>query len=352
MSKENEKSVLTKKRKIQLTIVSIVLGLTIIIAFGEIAIRIFNPQPYLSPRWQFSNGYGAMLYPNVTMTNAMPGKWQFKYKINDLQYRGKLIPIADTYSKDNIVILGDSYGFGTGVNDGEEFAAILASQVNEDYEVINLSVGGWGLTQQIRRYYEFGMQYKPKVVVLQYCNNDLKDNFSNKVTIIENNQFKFIDSDLSINWVKKYMSKSFIQKSQIYNLFRNNLYKFFERKAVAAHLNKFEKQNNEIPTEEKFYGDLLTLFVNDLHKQGIEVIMISVNKHLERSKHVNKIVDELNDNNYLNYVNVTPWFENIDDFGSPEGHIWGEIGHRILGENLAKVILEDPEIDNLEEVSY
>ncbi len=343
MDKQSPKRTLSKKRKIQFTIISLLLAFAIIIAFGEIVIRIFSPQPYLYPRWQFSDGYGAMLYPNVTMTNEMPGKWRFKYKINELQYRGKLVPIAETYEKDNIVILGDSYGFGTGVNDGEQFSAIMASKLKQNYDVINLSVGGWGLTQHIRRYQEFGKLYKPKIVVIQYCNNDLKDNFSNKVTVIVNNQLEFVDSELSINWVKKYLSNSFIQKSQIYNLFRNNVYKFFEKQAVAEQLNQAEKQNSGVSKEEEFYGKLLQIFTRELHEQGIKVILISVNEHLERSDHLQKVVHELSEKKYLNYVNVNPWFKNVDNFQSPEGHIWGKKGHKILGENLARFINENEE---------
>ena len=57
--------------------------------------------------------------------------------------------------KPNIVLLGDSYTFGFGVNDGNEFAAVMSRELSSDYNIINTGVGGWGLTQQIRRYYEF-----------------------------------------------------------------------------------------------------------------------------------------------------------------------------------------------------
>lgn len=338
MNQEKTKRVLTVKRKIQFTIISLLLGFMVIIAFGEILIRIVNPQPYLYPRWQYSSSYGAILYPNVTMVNKRPGIWKFKYQINSLRYRGKPVPIAKVYRKNNIVVLGDSYGFGTGVNDGEEFAAILGRELKENHEVINLSVGGWGLTQHIRRFYEFGKLYQPKIVILQYCKNDLRDNFSNRVTVIKNDEFKFVNSELSVNWVKKYMSKSFIQKSQIYNLFRNNIYKLYEDKEVDAQLNLRKAENNNAPKAEIFYADLLTLFAEELGSQGISVIMISVNGDLEKSDYLKSVVNHLNRTKHFKYVNVNPWFASMRDYGSPEGHIWGKKGHKILGENLVKVI--------------
>ena len=147
------------------------------------------------------------------MINACPGRWEFTYTTNEYQYRGLPVPISNIYEKENIIVLGDSYSFGQGVNDGDEYPAIIDAQLKEDFNVINLSVGGWGLTQQIRRYYEFGQLYSPKIVLLQFCANDPHDNFKNMVTIIENGRFKFQNSNNTINFVKKFLSKKdFLKK--------------------------------------------------------------------------------------------------------------------------------------------
>lgn len=63
------------------------------------------------------------------MIQACPGKWKFTYTINEYQYRGRMIPISNSYEKENIIILGDSYSFGHGVNDREEYAAIMANKL-------------------------------------------------------------------------------------------------------------------------------------------------------------------------------------------------------------------------------
>ena len=216
-------------RKLIYSVVVALFVLLVVVVLGEFSIKLINPQPSMHPRWKFSEKYGSELFRNTKMVHERPGHWKFIYTINDYQYRGKLTPISEKYSKDNIIILGDSYSFGQGVNDGEEFAAILGKELQGQFNVINLSVGGWGLTQQIRKYYEFGRLYSPKIVLLQFCNNDPRDNFKNRVVSVENGEFKFHNSSTFINRIKKYLSGSAIQKSQIYNLFRNDLYQIFWR---------------------------------------------------------------------------------------------------------------------------
>ena len=197
MKDNSKKSVvrqISTKRRIIFSIITAFIVLIIIFVIGELSIRIFHPHKYMYPRFKFSKKYGHILFENCKMIHTCPGKWKFIYTINEYQYRGKLIPISNSYDKKNIIILGDSYSFGHGVNDGDEYPEIMAEKLNDNFNIINLSVSGWGLTQQIRRYYEFGQLYLPKVVLLQFCSNDPEDNFNNKVTIIKDGRFIFQNS--------------------------------------------------------------------------------------------------------------------------------------------------------------
>ena len=293
------------------------------------------------PRWKFSEKYGAELFKNKKMVHEKLGRWKFIYTINDYQYRGRLTPISKEYSRENIIILGDSYSFGTGVNDGEEYASIMAEKLQGQYNVINLSVGGWGLTQQIRRYYEFGKLYLPKIVILQFCRNDPRDNFKNKVVIIENGKLKFQNSSNTINWIKKYLSNSIIQKSQIYNLFRDNLYRLLAKKIINEDIALYRKSDgtgNEVLPEEQFYNELLEIFVNDLNQKDVAVIMISVDNQLSSYPAIKSKVSELNSKKLIDYIEVMSWLKKVKNYATPEGHRWGKIAHNIIGVNMAEII--------------
>ncbi len=68
------------------------------------------------------------------------------------------------------------------------------------------------------------------------------------------------------------------------------------------------------------------------------MFFISVIDGLTKFTLIDENVLGLDRENYLKYVEVAEWFVGIKEYGSPEGHGWGRKGHRIIGENLAKVI--------------
>ena len=342
IGKYNSEKQITLKKKILFSVILTMILLGVVIVVGELSVRTINPQKVLHPRWKFSEKYGFELFENTQMVHERPGHWKFIYTINDFKYRGKLTPISGKYSKKNIIILGDSHSFGTGVNDGEEFAAVMGKELQDEFNVINLSVGGWGLTQQIRRYYEFGQLYLPKIVLLQFCENDPRDNFKNKVVIIENGKFKFQNSSNSINEIKKYLSESIIQKSQIYNLFRNDIYWFFANQKINKNIGLYKEDrgfDDETLPEEQFYNELLELFIIDLNQKGITVMMISVENELDFYPTIKTKVSELISKELIDYLEVISWLKNISDYNTPEGHPWGGEAHSIIGRKIAKAIL-------------
>ena len=174
-------STVGKGRKLVLRL--ILLGIVIVIpaVFAEIFLRFFFPQVYMVPRYQYSPLYGHELPPSTVIFKAKPGRWRFTLTVNEYGYRGKAIPISNIYYKKNIVVLGDSNSMGSGVDDGEEYPSVLSRELSDRYDVINLAVGGYGLAQQIKRYYEFGKLYDPDIVIIQIVPNDVDDNYFHRV---------------------------------------------------------------------------------------------------------------------------------------------------------------------------
>jgi len=329
-------------------IVMLSLALVVSVVGGELFVRFLAPQVSMSPRWKYSEQYGALLYENAKMIHAMPGRYEYTYSINEYGYRGKTIPISNLYERDNIVVLGDSYAFGTGVNDGEEFPSIMGELLNPDYDVINLSVGGYGLTQEIRRFYEFGVLFAPKIVILQLCRNDPADNLFNKVTEVQGGRFVFRNTKNPIAWFKVYLSQSVIQRSQLYNFFRSRLYDAVRADVVVdARTNLETTQRSTSDTaasvEDQFHNELLGAFAGNLHQRGIRLLMISVNGQLDQRPAIARSVRTLERQGLLEYVEVIPWFEGLKSsaYLSPEGH-WGAKAHLIIGQNLASVVRRIP----------
>lgn len=326
-------------RRLAQSLALMVAAIIVTLIVAEVAVRFIKPQDSMYPRWQYSAEYGFMLYPNRTMVHEKPGRWRFTYTTNDLQYRGPRIPITDSYTKTNIVILGDSYTFGTGVNDDEVFAAVLADSLRERYDVVNLGVGGWGLSQEIRRYYEFGALYDPRFVILQYCGNDLLDNLRNPVTDIENGKFVFHNSVNTTNWIKRFLSDSIIQRSQLYNLVRQPMaLRAIDRDLAGRGV--VTGAEKEVPVDQKLHADLLETFARDLRDGGRTLILIQVDHNIEQAPYLAARVRALEDERLLTYLDVERGLEGMDDFKSKEGHRWGRKAHRVIGKELARTVVK------------
>jgi hypothetical protein len=333
-------------REARLSAGLVAIGLLVSLALGEVLVRSFLPVASLYPRYKYSREYGLVLFPGARMIHTRPGHFRFRYTINELGYRGEAVPLSRTYLTHNVVVLGDSYSFGQGVDDGDEFPSRLGRLLGEGYRVINLATPSWGLTQEVRRYSDFGRHYQPSLVILQFCENDLEDNLNNRVALTEDGSIRFVDSNSSINWTKQYLSRSALQKSQLYNLVRERLYEFARRRIIRRE----EALNSaaapfplEVPFQERVYSDLLTAFSRMTHQDGVRLIMISVNGQLEKFTHIRKTVCRLQNEGSLEYLDVRPWFAGVTDYQSPEGHIWGSLGHQIMAEHLFQAITQRPE---------
>jgi hypothetical protein len=208
--------------------------------------------------------------------------------------------------------------------------------------VLNLGEPGWGLTQEIRRYYDAGAKYDPKIVVLQFCANDPYDNVANRVTVVENGEFKFLDSTNSLNFVKKYLSRSVVQRTQLYNFFRTRASHLLLDRMTQKAANQLDNaspadsaKSDVIPGVERTYIELLQPFAARLHAEGRALWVISVDHQLEQFPHINAAVHDLDARGELHYFEVTDWLKGHEPYHSPEGHLWGAPAHALIGEHLA-----------------
>ena len=311
----------------------------------EVMLRLFAPQPYIYPRYQYSERYGQVLYPSTVMVAEAPGAWRFTYTTSEYGFRAPTVPVSNRYDLANIVVIGDSYSFGIGVDDGQEFPAVLAQLLAGQANVVNLGVPGYGLTQEIRLYYEFGRLFDPRLVLLQFANNDPDDNLFYKVTQIENGRFVFHhDRSISpfLQSVKNFLGRSIIQRSQVYNYVRNMAYETVRERTVSRTLQQDISTADREPenSKEDFHNTLLELFVQDLHQRNVAVVLIGVDGHLAQFPRVLAKVKELARRGLLTHVATEPWFEGVSSYASPEGHKWGARAHRIVAQQLAPILAE------------
>jgi lysophospholipase L1-like esterase len=96
---------------------------------------------------------------------------------NALGYRGEGVPLAKPGGQLRVLYVGDSFTFGSYVDDDESMPARLQhhlASVCGDVAVINAGLGGSTITEH-RPMIERGLQTRPDLVVLQFSENDVTD---------------------------------------------------------------------------------------------------------------------------------------------------------------------------------
>ncbi|MDF0643870.1 MAG: hypothetical protein P0111_07545 [Nitrospira sp.] len=297
----------------------------------EILVRLIAPQTELYPRYQYSERFGHRMAESATIVNQLPGVWRFNYRTNEYGYRISRTKLSNSYDRLNVVVLGDSNTFGIGVNDGEEYSAVLGEELAEMANVINLGVGGFGLTNEIRTFYEFGLLFQPAVVVLQFASSDPNDNLYEMVTTVEEGRFSFhLAHSMSdtMGKVKQWLSDSILQRSAAYNLTRNYVYSFWRTQVVEQSLSGVKQD------KEAFHNMLLMTFAKDLKRRGIPLILFDVPGDFAMWPGILWEVEAMGRQGLLRHLQTDNWFEGVTDYGTPEGHAWGAKGHRTVAGHL------------------
>jgi hypothetical protein len=112
--------------------------------------------------------------PNVAKRGAYWGHARVA-RTNALGWRDVPREIAKTPGKTRALVIGDSFVFGTGVDDGERASDLLEKKF-PGLEAWNLGVTAYGPDQELRVLELFGQSYAPDVVVWFTClSNDVED---------------------------------------------------------------------------------------------------------------------------------------------------------------------------------
>jgi len=72
-----------------------------------------------------------------------------------------------------ILVLGDSFTMGVGVEEGQRFTEVLEA-IEPSWRVDNLGMAGWGLDLMVRALEAFGAKADPDVVVLAFYTDDFR----------------------------------------------------------------------------------------------------------------------------------------------------------------------------------
>lgn len=196
----------------------IIITMAIAIAFfiSEFAIRFISPQMTGPIQFAFDAELGEIPVPNQIGRRRLPGNYDYTYSNNSKGFRGKKEYNYEKNVNLRVLILGDSFAYGIGVDDEQTVGYYLENNILTFFgsvEVINASNGGKGTDYELKVFQTLGYKYQPDLTVLAFFRNDFEDNERGQYYIVSNDG-KVLAKDLSATCGSK---KAFLMSLPGYN---------------------------------------------------------------------------------------------------------------------------------------
>lgn len=233
-----------RKRDFKKNILLLISVILIFLIFFEIILRIFG-----SPLYGFQKGmFQSDELMGYKLSVNYNGKHSVYGKIVSIQTNSKGMRDFRNYSyeksKPRILILGDSMSFGNGVEFNESYVEILRKKFNDEVEVINFGVPGYGINNEYLSFIYEGKKYSPDIILIQFTLNDFGIHYVNNINGTE-----------IINWNYTYIAdkNGFLESGEgiraihLFLLRTSRTYSFFYTKSrlvLSQVIDKYWKNQN------------------------------------------------------------------------------------------------------------
>ncbi|MHC4083595.1 MAG: SGNH/GDSL hydrolase family protein [Planctomycetota bacterium] len=350
--------------------VRIVLGMMYCLIVCELFLRLFSPVPLLPHGFRVTT-YGLRGNEiNRNYRHTTP-EYCINIRTNSKGIRAdREIPYKRTDGVKRIVLLGDSFGMGYGVNLEDTFSSqmkkfLQGSEVNS--EIVNLGVPAYGNTEELVVLKEEGLKYQPDLVLLAWHPSDYSENVQSNLFGLENGRL--------IRRNKTYLPKARIREFlfqfgayrwiagnvQFYKFIRNVVYLHI-RKPIAAAKTKLSAivssrpgkgdMKTEIQTDRnkpdgayrrKLTIELLKEMKRECISNGANFLIFDIPIRISRTEFESRFLGSEDDTiKYFDVFNPIELFKRQNGkkiyWEKSEGH-FTPLGCRIVGKGLAEFAL-------------
>lgn len=159
------------------------------VAAVEAGLRLFFPQPLLEsyrvadaggPLTRRDPEIGWTLKPDVAGLQG-PAAWEAGLTTNADGFRDGAHAAAKAPGTYRVIVLGDSFVFGSGVPQAAVLTRRLAARLGPGFEIVNLGVPGYGTDQELLTLRRWGKRLAPDLVVAGFFWNDVMENASAEI---------------------------------------------------------------------------------------------------------------------------------------------------------------------------
>ena len=273
-------------------------------------------------------------YDSGQFYTLKPGNFQYENREFDNEFSVNSLGLRDderSLQSPEIIVLGDSYSMGWGVDQDSTYAQLLERQL--DRTVLNAGISSYGTAR------EFGMLNRIntdslKILILQYCPNDLTEN----INYIKNNHRLSVSSEETWNQLvadkeekkRYYPFKHLISLSRSLKRYNETTgHRPAQKKAEGKKFGAAEAFLSIIRDSEKIANDVMIIVFNleaeHVNNGFINLIKASLDKQFASSLH-----------DRVSYIDLTGKLDNSHRF------VWdphlNASGHKVIAYEISKHI--------------
>ncbi|UCE58132.1 MAG: hypothetical protein JSU63_11870 [Phycisphaerales bacterium] len=168
---------LTRSRRwlfgLAIALLSMFLGLLLC----EVGVRLFVTVRNVGPSFSVYDPESLKTLKRSFTCRRITPEFTMRFSTNSLGVRG---PEPKAFPDSAILFLGDSFTMGYGVNDGEEYPALIRAALDKligvgRVPVVNAGIGDVGLGRWVKFLQDEAERFTPRVIVIQVSANDIAD---------------------------------------------------------------------------------------------------------------------------------------------------------------------------------
>ena len=317
------------------------LGTAVGLALAELAVRAFVPVRNVGPSFTvFDPLYGKRLKKSFSCWRITP-EFTMRFTTNSLGYRG---PEPDTFPDRPVLFVGDSFTMGYGVNDGEEYPAlvrgILAERFGDDrIPVVNAAVGATGNGRWVKFLRSEAGNFDPRCIVFQICGNDFSDNIQeNMFSLGQSGELIESASSLRPGFARVVQrvveAAPGLAYSRLVSFFRETRIGTTPRRSAAAAESGTGPARSGLPSGDQLTYGLLEEIIRLCREHDWPLLVILVDIPNHRAANLNEILHR----NTVPSITVPRKDERPDLYYEIDGH-WNTAGHARVAELLVEGLL-------------
>jgi hypothetical protein len=336
-------------RQILVNLALVLVSTATVVVFCELGLRVLGYSPsYFSPwaanLWRYDPLLGWINSEGQQGFLEHP-QFRVSVKINSKSLRDIEHSIEKSNQTKRVLILGDSFVWGFGVETEQRFTDIVQREIKSiknEVEVINAGVSGWSTDQELLWLEKYGLDYNPDLVILLFYQNDLEDNlrymvnnFYRKPRFVPGDDGELILTGIPCPHASRVLLllKYLRNHSSIIALLGNLTYRsgFNIGKLIFRNTDVSKNPNQEISLS----LNLVSRINNLLSQKGIRFLLVTYCEENQSCAALSSLAEQ----NGIILFNVDSLQGYSRDLMTikHDGH-WNAIGHRFVGKALTEFL--------------